>query len=107
MHWRVMIECPATELVSATTAMIRWSLEDKVEDLIRWKGEFEQRWLLLLNCYPLAENTTELQDTLRRLGREIAGTHRLDGIFWSGFPNRTLTRIPLAKKLGESGSELI
>jgi hypothetical protein len=96
--WSVMIEYPATELASATTAMLWRALQDKAEDMPRWKGEFAQRWLLLLNFYPLVESTTKLEGTLRRLGRGLDDAHRPNGIFWSGVPHRALIRIPLAKK---------
>ena len=93
--WAVIIEYPATEMASATTAMLRQALEDKARDLPRWIGDFTQRWLLLLNCYPLVECPPELEDTLRRLGRELDDAHRPDGVFWSGYPDRTLVRIRL------------
>jgi hypothetical protein len=97
-RWTNMFGPPPTEIASATTAMLRRALEDKAGDLPRWKGEFTQRWLLLLNCWPLVESTTELEEELRRSGNKPANTHRFDGILWSGFPDRTLIPIFLTTK---------
>jgi hypothetical protein len=97
-RWTVMVGNSATELTSARTTMLRRSLKDKTADLSKWKGKFAQRWLLLLNCYPHAGSTTELKSILHRLGGEHDNTHKFDGIFWSGYPDRTLVRMYLAKK---------
>jgi hypothetical protein len=97
--WRVMIAGQVAEIGSATTGMLRRVLEDKTNDLQRWNGTFSQRWLLLLNCYPLAESAAEVEGTLRRLSCENAGPAGFDGIFWSGYPDRTLIPISLSKPL--------
>jgi hypothetical protein len=49
--------------------MLRVVLEDKTNDLQRWNGTFAQGWLLLLNCYPIADDTAEVDGALRRLAR--------------------------------------
>jgi hypothetical protein len=69
-RWTVMVGQGAAELGSAITGMLRMVLEDKVNDLERWDGTFAQRWLLLLNCYALADDTAEVEGALRRLARE-------------------------------------
>jgi len=74
-------------------------LEDKANDLERWDGTFAQRWLLLLNCYPLADDTAEVEGALRRLARVNAGAAQFDGIFWSGYPNRAVVPISLSQGL--------
>jgi hypothetical protein len=97
--WRVMIAGQVAEIDSATTGMLRRVLKDKTNDLQRWNGTFSQRWLLLLNCYPLADDTAEVEAAIRRLAREKAGPARFDGILWSGYPDRTLIPISLSKPL--------
>jgi len=94
-----MIAGQVAEIDSAITGMLGRVLEEKTNDLLRWNGTFSQRWLLLLNCYPLAENAAEVEGTLRRLIRENTGPAGFDGIFWSGYPNRTLIPISLSEPL--------
>jgi hypothetical protein len=94
-----MIAGQVAEITSATTEMLRRALDDKTDDLQRWDGTFSQRWLLLLNCYPLAENGAEVESMLRRLVRESTGPAAFDGIFWSGYPHRTLIPIFLSQRL--------
>ncbi len=98
-RWGVMIAGQVAEIDSATTGMLRRVLKDKTNDPQRWNGTFSQHWLLLLNCYPLADNAAEVEGTLRRLVRENAGPAEFDGIFWSGYPDRTLIPIFLSKPL--------
>ena len=52
-RWSFMIGGPATELTSTITAILSHALTDKAKRLGHWKEQFEQRWLLILNCYPL------------------------------------------------------
>jgi len=98
-RWTVMVGSPVAELKSATAAMLRHALEDKMNDLNRWNRSFAQRWLLLLNCYPLADDSAEVEGTLRQLVRENAELTGFDGVFWSGYPDRTLIPIPLSQNL--------
>ncbi len=92
--WRVMIGGSAAELSLATAAMLRRALQDKTKKLHHWNGKFSQLWLLLLSCYPLADDTAEVENTLRGLVRKNAGLAGFDGSFGSGYPDRTL--IPIA-----------
>jgi hypothetical protein len=94
--WRVSVAYPVAKLESATTQMLRRVLEDKANDLPRWNGTFFQRWLLLLNCYPLVDDAAKVEGALRRLVRENTALARFDGVFWSGYPDRALIPIPLS-----------
>jgi hypothetical protein len=98
-RWINMIGDPPAEMTSARTTMLRRSVEDKRRDLPRWRGEFAQRWLLLLSCYPHAGNATEVESALHQLDNEHDDAGGFDGIFWSGYLDRTLSRIQLAGKL--------
>jgi hypothetical protein len=98
-RWTVMVGNQAAETDSAAIRMLRRVLEDKTNGLTRWNEAFSQRWLLLLNCYPLADNAAEVEGTLRRLVCENAALARFDGVFWSGYPDRALIPIPLSQGL--------
>ena len=39
--------------------MLYRALKNKTEDLPKWNGGFAERWLLLLNCYPLVDNLVQ------------------------------------------------
>ena len=67
-----------------------------MKKLSRWEDSFTERWLLLLNYYPLADNLAEVKDTLRQLVRGSQDLAGFNGIFWSGYPDWTLTQISLS-----------
>lgn|GEM_PF-937674 len=93
--WRVSVAAPAVELSSALRATLRRAVVDKAADLHEWKKQFTQRWLLLLNCYPLADRRVEMEEAVRRIAREDANVARFDGILWSGADDRRLVRMSL------------
>ncbi|RWI62443.1 MAG: hypothetical protein EOR30_33625 [Mesorhizobium sp.] len=95
-RWFFMIGGPATELTSTITAMLSRSLTDKARRLEHWKERFEQCWLLILNCYPLADDSVEIESILRQIAPSDARLAGFDGVLWSGFPDRTLLRISLS-----------
>ena len=82
----------------ATATMVRRALEDKTKDLPRWNGSFAERWLLLLNCYPLAEDFAQVEDTLHQLVRKRPERGGFNGIFWCGYSGRTLTPLLLMER---------
>lgn len=95
-RWTFMLGATAAELCSATTAILRRVLDDKANGLCRWSGTFAQRWLLVLSCYPLADDNAAIETTLRRLVRETATVSGYDGVYWSGYPDRALVPISLS-----------
>ena len=62
--WRIYVSGGGgpSEIGSANVRMIRCALEKKTKDLPRWNGHFSERWLLLLNCYPLAEDPPQVKN---------------------------------------------
>ena len=103
-RWTIAISSGsgAAETSWATTRMVRRTLGDKTEDLSRWSGSFAERWLLLLNFYPQAEDPSQVEEILRRLvfahPDVLAG---FDGIFYSnGYPCDSLDRISLRSSGG-------
>ena len=78
--------------------MIRRGLENRTKDLPKWNGQFSERWLLLLNCYPLAEDPPQVKKILHQLVLEQPEFGRFNGIFWNGdFGRKTLSQILLRK----------
>lgn len=92
-RWTVAVDHGAIDVASTLQNTLCNALSRKAADLPKWNGTFTERWLLVLNCYPLADDGTEVVGIIRDLVRcrpECAG---FDGVFWSGFPDRALTPI--------------
>ena len=97
-RWKIMIGGAVAELGLAFGASLRRAVEGKTDDLRKWNDSFKKRWLLLLNCYPLANDLSEVEGILRQLARENMALTGFDGVFWSGYPDRTLVPIFLSQK---------
>ena len=98
-RWTITVSGGVAETGSATATMLWRALEDKTKDLPKWNGSFAERWLLLLNCYPLAEDLFQVEDTLNQLVLEHPELVGFNGVFWSGYPDRMLTPISLSSSL--------
>ena len=94
-QWLNIIGAPATEINSSIDAMFYRTLQDKTKDLPRWGSEFDQCWLLLLNCHPLVDDVAEVERALRRLTRKHQGLNGFRDFFWSGCIDRRLVPISL------------
>lgn len=94
-RWTVIAGQSAGEMRSIIRAMLWRAIQPKANGLARWRENFDHCWLLILNCYPLADDTDEIQALIRQLVGEKKALAGFDGIFWSGFPDRTLLPIPL------------
>ena len=95
-RWTITVNSGVAEISSATNTMLWRAWEDKMKKLSRWEDSFTERWLLLLNYYPLADDLAEVKDTLRQLVRGSQDLAGFNGIFWSGYPDWTLTQISLS-----------
>ena len=95
-RWTITVNSGVAEISSATNTMLWRALEDKTEDLPNWKGVFDKRWLLLLNYYHLVYDLVDVKNALRQLVRENQELAGFNGIFWSGYPDWTLTQISLS-----------
>ena len=96
-RWSPTVRSGAAEISSVTATMLYRALKNKTEDLPKWNGGFAERWLLLLNCYPLVDNLVQVKDTLRQLFLAHPRLAGFNGIFWSGRPDRALTPISLGE----------
>jgi hypothetical protein len=67
-------------------------MDAKAVKISDWKASCDQRWLLLLNAYPLAES----DDAITHIGQWLSEDRRerFDGVFWSAFPDRSLIAVP-------------
>ena len=97
-RWTITTGSGVAEMSSSTATTLRRAL-GKSKDLQKWNGRFDERWLLLLNCYPLVDDIAAVEDRLRQLVRKNEVLAGFNGIFWSGYPDRTLTPISLSSSL--------
>ena len=107
-RWTISVRAGPEEIGSATCRMIWRALEGKAKDLSKWNGSFTERWLLLLNFYPLAEDPSQVENILHQLilahWKELAG---FDGVFfWSRSLDPPLSRISLRSSGGQRDPDL-
>lgn len=88
--WEIYIGYPAVELLPARSEALYRALADKAQNLRNWKADFPRKFLLLLNCFVLADNPNEVKVELSRLVGDRPECRGFDGIFWSGYPERRL-----------------
>lgn len=79
----------------AAEEMLRQVLDAKSNALSRWNGGVSERWLLILNGYPCANDCDQVQATVNRLVPEHPGGAGLNGIFWCARSDPALIRFPL------------
>ena len=91
--WRFSVSPGVAEIPSTTEAMLWRAFRDKTDGLSRWNGDFDQRWLLLLNNYPLASDIDDMKEALRDFAGWSEESVRFNGVFWSGDPDGTLIPI--------------
>ena len=94
-RWTVGVSPGVAEIPSTTELMLWRAFRDKTKGLSRWNGDFDQRWLLLLNCYPLASDIDDMEEALRDFAGWSEESVRFNGVFWGGYPDRTLKPISL------------
>ena len=97
--WRIHPSSGPAEIGPAISTMLLRAMMDKVKRLPNWNGRFSERWLLLLNCYPLAEDLDQVKSILLDLVRARSAFKQLSGVFWSGYPERRLLSIPLQNRV--------
>ena len=98
-RWTVRVSPGVAEIPSTTEFMLWRAFRGKTKGLPRWNGDFDQRWLLLLNCYPLASDIDDMKEVLRDFAGWSEESVGFDGVFWSGDNDRTLIPISLSESL--------
>ena len=99
-RWTVAAHPGVKEISVATCAMLEGAVTKKARALPRWNGNFAQRWLLLLNHYPLVSDVNEVKVAIGTLLRKVPDHRRLDGVFWNAGSDSSL----LAVASGRTGS---
>ena len=96
-RWTVITHPGVQDINAAAATMIRHALRKKVEDLPRWNEKLVDRWLLLLNHYPLVPDASEIATTIARLIRNNADCTGFDGIFWNSGFDESLVSMPVPR----------
>ena len=96
-RWTVTVNAGVAEMQSAISSMLARALDEKTKALPRWNEDVTERWLLLLNAYPLVNDVGQLKRALTEVTRWNPSLCGFDGIFWSGYPDRALVAIPVAE----------
>ena len=92
--WKAYVSPGGSAHTKSTTALsLGKALSKKAQMVPSWKGCFDQRWLLVLNNYPLAEDTSDVSSIVEELARCDPEMRRLDGILWYGRPSPDLVSI--------------
>ena len=94
--WRVAASAGVAEMSSGTFRMLERAFTEKMKTLPRWNANLAQRWLLLLNSYPLVNDVEGVREALGKLFRSNPSLYGFDGVFWSGCFNRALVPIQRA-----------
>lgn len=89
--WKVCVSSGAREVPQATHISLRKAFNDKLRDLPSWNFESDKRWLLMMNCYPLADDAEAVQVLRSFLSQQR--DRGFDGVFWAGFPDRSLVSV--------------
>ena len=95
-RWTVTVKSGVAEMNSAISSMLARALDEKTKALPRWNDDVTERWLLLLNAYPLVDDVGEVKRALKELTRRNPNVCGIDGVFWSGYPDRALVTIPMS-----------
>ena len=92
-RWSVVTSVGPAAMSTATSGMLKRALTSKANRLEAWGEDFTERWLLLLNCNPLVDDSDEVKRQIIHITKNNRRIDRFNGIFWSGFPERKLIQI--------------
>lgn len=90
-RWSVMAGAGVHLVEPTLNAALELAFRTKKEALPSWKGDCSKRWLLMLNCYPLVDDDDAVAGIRRLLTQ--SGQDGFDGVFWSGFEDRSLIAV--------------
>ena len=83
----------SAHIESTIASILGENLRKKAQMVPSWEECFDQRWLLVLNKYPLAEDIDDVRSIVEELARYEPEMRRLDGILWYGRPSTDLVSI--------------
>lgn len=79
--WSVVTSPGVSAVVATLETAIRRAFHDKLGDIEKWSIDCTQRWLFILNGYPLAEDDEAREIVGALLSEQGSG---FDGVFWHG-----------------------
>ena len=94
--WDCHVSPGVSNIGMETASMLHRALSVKASGVPSWNGDFDERWLLLLNNYPLGDDVDDAGTILRNLIQNDHELRQFDGILWSGMVDPTLVEIPLS-----------
>ena len=83
----------SANIASTIDSMLSNALLPKARMVPNWKERFDQRWLLVLNNYPLADDINDVRSIVNGLARCDPEIRRFDGILWYGRPGSRLVSV--------------
>ena len=95
--WTVGVNAGADNTARAVTALLTTALSSKACKADSWIGDYSERWLLILNQYPLARDPDEVRSIAIQLVRENSEWARFEGILWKPYGDRSLVRMELPR----------
>ena len=94
-RWTVAVSPGGSAPISlVTTSMLRKTLVSKASMVPDWNGSFDQKWLLVLNFYPLATDVSDVKSIVEGLFRSKRELLQFDGILWYDRLRPGLVEIP-------------
>ena len=94
--WHCDVSPGVANVGLAAISMLQRALSLKASSVPDWNGDFDERWLLLLNNYLHGDDVDEVRSIVRDLTLDDHELRQFDGILWSGMVNPTLVEIPLS-----------
>ena len=92
--WKCYVSPGGSAQIESTIASIlSKTLLKKARMVPDWKECVHERWLLVLNNYPLADDINEVSSIVKELARCDPEIRRFDGILWYGRPGSDLISI--------------
>lgn len=96
-RWTVAVSPGGSAPISSvTTSMLHKTLVSKARMVPNWNGSFEQKWLLILNFYPLANDVSDVESIIEGLARSEHELLRFNGVLWYDRLCRNLVEIPFS-----------
>lgn len=95
--WTIGVSAGADNTACAVAALLATALSSKACKADTWKGDYVERWLLILSQYPLAQDPKEVRSIAIQLVQEHPEWARFEGILWSPHGGLSLVRMELPK----------
>ena len=99
-RWTVSVSPGGSAPISSvTTSMLHKTLVSKACMVPNWNGSFDQKWLLVLNFYPLANDVSDVKSIIEALARSEHELLQFNGVLWYDRLCPGLVEIPFSISL--------